>query len=141
MRKEATREIKVLSIRQPHADRIISSEKWAENRTWRTKYRGVLYIHASRWDGPPVPTAGNGVIGAIIGKVRLVEVVDLDEVEIEEEEALLRKVAKRYGLPARQKHLDAALGPVCFILADPKPLKTPIPALGKLNIWTFHLPE
>lgn len=141
MRKEATREVKVLSIRQPYADRIIfGHEKWAENRTWRTNYRGELYIHASRWDGPPERTAGSGVVGAIIGKVRLVDVVDLDDVDIGAEEKFFRKVAKKHGLPTGAKYLKHARGPVCFILVDPEPLKTPIPALGKLNIWTFRLP-
>ena len=41
--------ISVLSIKQPHADHIIFGDKWCENRTWQTRYRGPLFIHASQW--------------------------------------------------------------------------------------------
>jgi len=45
--------IKVLSIRQPWAWLICSGYKDIENRSWRTNYRGQLYIHAGKsfdWD-------------------------------------------------------------------------------------------
>ena len=45
--------IKVLSIRQPWAWLICSGFKNIENRSWRTNYRGRLYIHAGKsfdWD-------------------------------------------------------------------------------------------
>jgi len=38
---------KVLSIRQPYATLICYGIKKAENRTWKTDYRGKLLIHAS----------------------------------------------------------------------------------------------
>jgi len=38
---------KVLSIRQPYASLICYGIKKAENRTWKTDYRGKLLIHAS----------------------------------------------------------------------------------------------
>jgi len=52
------KEIRVLSVRQPWAHLIIhgaciginspiTEKKTVENRTWKTKYRGELYIHAS----------------------------------------------------------------------------------------------
>ena len=45
--------IKVISIRQPWAWLICSGFKNIENRSWRTNYRGRLYIHAGKsfdWD-------------------------------------------------------------------------------------------
>jgi len=39
--------MKALSIRQPWANKIVDGEKTVENRTWRTKYRGPLLIHAA----------------------------------------------------------------------------------------------
>ena len=143
MQNQAARCVKVLSIRQPHADEIIfGRRKWAENRTWRTNYRGELYIHASRWDGPRQKTPGRGVVGAIIGKVKLVDVVDLDEARNEAEELrLLTRVAKKHGLACKAVNFEHVTGPVCFILAEPEALPRPIPALGKLNLWTFRLPS
>lgn len=39
--------IKALSIKQPWASLIAHGIKDIENRTWATKYRGPIYIHAS----------------------------------------------------------------------------------------------
>ncbi|AEF86795.1 thyroid hormone receptor interactor 4 [Treponema primitia ZAS-2] len=39
--------MKVLSIRQPYATLVCRGIKTVENRTWDTKYRGKLLIHAS----------------------------------------------------------------------------------------------
>jgi len=39
-------DIRVLSVRQPYADMIISGEKKVEYRSWSTRYRGPLLIHA-----------------------------------------------------------------------------------------------
>lgn len=39
--------MKTLSIKQPWASLIASGIKNVENRTWRTKHRGRIYIHAS----------------------------------------------------------------------------------------------
>lgn len=65
--------LKVLSVQQPFADDIIFGDKEIEYRSWKTDYRGPLWIHASRLDrqsedDPP----GDRVCGAIIGKVDLV---------------------------------------------------------------------
>jgi len=40
--------MKALTISQPYASLIASGEKWVENRTWATRYRGPLAIHAGR---------------------------------------------------------------------------------------------
>jgi hypothetical protein len=38
--------MKALSIRQPWASLIVAGHKDVENRTWSTRYRGPLLIHA-----------------------------------------------------------------------------------------------
>lgn len=40
--------MKILCIRQPWADLIVSGHKDVENRTWPTKYRGQILIHAGK---------------------------------------------------------------------------------------------
>ena len=40
--------IKVLSIIEPWATLIKENKKYIETRTWKTSYRGELYIHASK---------------------------------------------------------------------------------------------
>ena len=39
--------MKILSIQQPWAYLIVNGSKNIENRSWRTKYRGQLLVHAS----------------------------------------------------------------------------------------------
>ena len=38
--------MKTLSVRQPWANLIVHGIKDIENRTWKTNYRGRIYIHA-----------------------------------------------------------------------------------------------
>lgn len=40
--------VKVISIRQPWASLIVGGVKDVENRTWPTRYRGPVLIHASQ---------------------------------------------------------------------------------------------
>lgn len=67
---------RALTIKQPHAARIMNGTKVIEFRSWRTSYRGVLHIHAGLsldprarpWDGAPL------AFGAILGHVNLYDV-------------------------------------------------------------------
>ena len=45
--KGEMRRVKVLSVRQPWATAIVLGWKGIENRSWSTRYRGRLYIHAA----------------------------------------------------------------------------------------------
>lgn len=40
--------MKVLSIIEPWATLIKENKKYIETRTWKTSYRGELYIHSSK---------------------------------------------------------------------------------------------
>ena len=86
--------MKAVSIKQPWASLIAHGIKDIENRTWRTHFRGRIYIHASakdlgsfyeflnkqqmeavgnRWpSSPPVP---NRHLSAIIGEVDIIDCV------------------------------------------------------------------
>ena len=49
--------MKALSLKQPWADKVALGQKTIEVRTWGTKYRGPLAIHASQPDGRIIATA------------------------------------------------------------------------------------
>jgi hypothetical protein len=49
--------MKAISIRSPWWEKIVSGEKTIETRTWQTKYRGPLLIHASKPKGAIVGAA------------------------------------------------------------------------------------
>lgn len=150
------REIRVLTIHQPFADEILYGDKWCENRTWETKYRGELFIHANKWNRyePAGESPGKGVIGAIIGKVTLADCFPVTSIH--------KYRNNYYGRPDKQHRIPAELeaihqfseseqwseesfrhvcGEFCFIFTNAEPLPKPIPAKGKLNIWRHWIPE
>ena len=66
--------MKVISIKQPWATLILEGLKEYEFRSWKTKYRGELYIHASKtYDNKNMKQFEkmnlDFPIGMIIGKV------------------------------------------------------------------------
>jgi hypothetical protein len=130
-------ELKVLSVRQPWASLLLSGEDWCENRSWDTKHRGPLWIHASsKIEKAECEAFGIDVrrlvSGAIIGVVEVVDVFHIDELE------------ERLPAIDRKYHLNDEVGPefvcgeYCWIVANPRALKTPIPAKGKLNLWRYQ---
>jgi hypothetical protein len=70
--KSTNGEVKALTIRQPWAELILRGRKPFELRTWRTKYRGPLVIHAAAkvdaWDARHFGlNPENLVTGAFVG--------------------------------------------------------------------------
>lgn len=110
--------MKALSIQQPWAWAIIHAGKNIENRTWNTHFRGTFAVHASgkiMRDAElprrsPQPEPEDLVTSAIIGFVDLVDVVE-------------EHPSKWFG------------GPIGFVLANPRSLRTPVPCKGKLGFW------
>jgi hypothetical protein len=110
--------MKALSIQQPRAWAIIYADKDIENRTWNTHFRGTFAVHASgtlmrdaelpRRSLRPSPE--ELITSAIIGFVDLIDVV-------------------------KGHHSKWFQGPIGFVLADPRPLRSPVPCKGKLGFW------
>jgi len=154
---------KILSVQQPHADLILFGGKWCENRTWQTKYRGELFIHASRVDLPamngwkmqgcdPVnDSPGKCRTSAIIGSVMLFDVVQSDYVH--EAKFFIDSKTNHKAIPERSRELVKllrkaapetwrhAFGPFCWILTDPQPIEPISGVKGKLGLWEYNLPK
>lgn len=76
-----------LSIRQPWADAILYAGKDVENRTWPTRYRGPVLIHAAKaWGGMEkealiwIQDQGHALarpvhLGGIVGRARIADCV------------------------------------------------------------------
>jgi len=117
--------MKALTVCQPWAWAIIQGIKRVENRTWRTKHRGPLVIHAglsTKWlaewvgtlpDGTPIPEGLQ--YGAVLGEVDVVDCVPVAEA------------------PAS----PFAFGPWCWLLENPRPLETPLKWRGGQMLWNF----
>jgi hypothetical protein len=114
-----------LSIRQPWAWLILHAGKDYENRTWTTKVRGRIYVHAGlKWGREEKETRADvqedfGIaiperppLGALVGTVRIVDCVA--------------------DAPSGNPWF---MGPFAFLLADPQPFAEPVPCPGQLGFF------
>lgn len=131
--------MQALTICQPFARLIITGEKWVENRSWYTRYRGPLMIHAGssrkmlNIDSQGIDIQGVRLsdmeFGACLGVVSLVDCVSVADVRA-------GRCEKKYPGIYRHRH---SIGPFCWVLSDPFPLPEIIRMKGHERLWP--LPE
>jgi hypothetical protein len=125
--------VKSLSVRQPWAYAIAVLGKDIENRSWSTRHRGLLAIHASSgWDGDEAQSAVafaarrgyDAVEPARRQRSAIVAVVDLADVCC-------------WGLDGRGCSCGpwAIAGQCHWRLASVRPLVRPVPCKGSLGLW------
>lgn len=131
--------MKALTISQPYASLIADGEKWIENRTWSTNYRGPLAIHAglgsrylSKTELAEYPT------GLVIAIADLTACVNVEEIR------------ERNNIPipipgTDITWLEASLhehteGPFCWVLENVRKIE-PVRATGKQGLWEWDQPE
>ncbi|HYH14720.1 MAG TPA: ASCH domain-containing protein [Flavisolibacter sp.] len=152
--------MKVISVLQPWASLIVMGEKRIETRTWNTKYRGPLLIHASAgkkkeghdlwhskhcWDKCTYNKHFNELpFGAIIGQVNLVDTVKTSDLLLMKESNVPIKVRgtdvpKEWGREIAFG--DYSNGRYGWLLSDPIYYKEHFVIKGQLNLWEFELPE
>lgn len=158
------KQYKVLSLLQPWASLVPAGHKRIETRSWNTKYRGELLIHASvgkkaihrsinldfqqQFFDLNLPKYEELPFGAIIGKVNLIETFPTEK--------LLALKNNLYG-PTRPEFRnvnseiiwkvteeeeafgDYTPGRFGWLLSEPEIFETPIPAKGQLGIWNFEM--
>ena len=129
--------MKVLTIIEPWATLIAKKKKFIETRSWKTAYRGELYIHASKKKIDKKYPAMNQLLnlipneemkyGNIICKCKIVDCVYMDEEFIE-------KIKNN-----KQEYLCGgySVGRYAWVLEDIEVLKKPIEAKGSLRIWNY----
>jgi len=122
--------MKCLSVCQPFAKLIVQGKKTIELRKWNTKFGGEFLVHAPQKirldDCKRLKIKTKMTVGAIIGKVELVDVKEYEsstQIKIDSKKHLaLNDISEnKYG----------------FILQNPKELKIPIPCSGQLNFFEF----
>lgn len=130
--------MKVISLTEPFATIISEGKKHIETRSWKTSYRGELYIHASKtkikkeWANNKelMDLVENKELnyGYIICKCNLVDCVYMDE-------DFIKKIQKNH-----QEYICGIyeIGRYAWILEDVHILKEKIPAKGSLNIWNYE---
>lgn len=128
--------MKVLSLVQPWATLIALGEKSIETRSWKTNYRGTIYLHASgktdrdflKNDIVQLSLKDSDVPnGKIIAKCELIDCIEMTDEFINQ----IKKDKKEYTFGFYEKRRYA------WILANIQKLETPIEVKGKLGLWNW----
>jgi hypothetical protein len=135
---------------QPWATLVAIRENSIETRSWGTRYRGPLAIHAAKGfprDARELTTlspyrqalARHGYpdvaalpLGAVIAVAALDDVMRFDRKSLSE----VRSRARTGELPPHEADFgDFSPGRYGWILKEVRPLSEPIPARGMLGLW------
>lgn len=128
--------MKAITIKQPFASLIAAGLKEYEFRTWKTKYRGEILIHAGKGVDKKAMKKFEHLnseypSGCIIAKVTLADCIKVDD---ELRKKLSERNAEIYSSIIKHTEWEG----YGFKLENI--VKTePIPAKGKLSIWEFEL--
>src|SRR5574344_1594840 len=127
--------MKVISLKEPFATLIKNNIKTIETRSWKTKYRGELYIHSSlsnpdkdiytRKDLVKLFDESELTYGKIICKCNLVDCIKITK---EYAEQIKKEAPEVFACG------DFTPGRYAWILENIIPLETTISAKGKLSI-------
>ena len=130
--------MKALSLTQPWASLVAAGQKKIETRSWGTRYRGPLYIHAAKrfpayakafalevYENPSVlPFIP---LGAIVARCYLLDVRPA--------ETMLSKITA-----LERKYGDFSPGRFAWILTNIEQLE-PLPYKGQLGLFEIALPS
>ena len=127
--------MKAISLLQPWAELVVCGAKQWETRSWSTKYRGTLLIHASQKFTKqqrelclqePFRSAINLPLsfGVIIGMVDLRGVIQTDKIKNE-----LSETETSFG--------DYSMGRFAWKLQEPHRFAVMMPAEGSLGLWNY----
>ncbi len=127
--------MKVLTIKQPWATLIMDGHKRFEFRSWKTKYRGELLIHAGKgidkeamrrlekYIPKDMPT------GQILGKVILVDCIKMSP---DFKEILLKENKDIYTDSTFKENYG-------WQLENIEKFDEPIEAKGRLSLWEYEI--
>lgn len=142
--------MRALTMTQPWASLVAIGENTIETRSWTTRYRGPIAIHAAK----SFPAAARALcraspfretlarggylgadelpLGAIIATARLDSVLAFDRSSLRD----VRARARRGELPRHEADFgDFSPGRFGFVLRDVRRILEPIPARGMLGLW------
>lgn len=127
--------MKVLTIKQPWATLIMNGHKRFEFRSWKTKYRGELLIHAGKgidkeamrrlekYIPKDMPT------GQILGKVTLVDCIKMSP---DFKEMLLKENKDIYTDSTFKENYG-------WQLENVEKFDVPIESKGRLSLWEYEI--
>lgn len=129
--------MKVLTIKQPWATLIMQGDKRFEFRSWQTKYRGDLLIHAGKGiDKEAMKRLAKYLpdeisFGKILGKVTLVDCVKMCP---EFKDMLLKENPDIYTKSSFQENYG-------WQVENVKVFDEPIDVKGHLSLWEYEVDD
>ena len=125
--------MKVLTIKQPYATLIAEGYKEIEFRTWKTSYRGEIYIHAGLGIDKEAMKKFEYLNlkypqGVIIAKCRMTDCVLIDED--------MKQVLNGKNPIVYENAIKSNNKKYGFILKDIQKIEL-IPVKGKLSFWEY----
>lgn len=127
--------MKVLTIKQPWATLIMQGHKRFEFRSWQTKYRGELLIHAGKGiDKEAMKRLAKYLpeelpYGKILGKVKLVDCIKMSP---EFKELLLKENSDIYTKSSFKENYG-------WQVSDVEVFENPIDVKGHLSLWEYNM--
>lgn len=130
--------MKVITIKEPFATLIAEGYKEYEFRTWKTKYRGEILIHAGKGIDKKAMKKYEYLNlsyqpGKIIAKATITDCIKIDDAA---KEMLKKKNNPVYDWVRKDNKWDG----YGFKLENIKKIN-PIEINGKLNLWDFDYKE
>jgi hypothetical protein len=136
--------IKVISLNQPWATLVVAGAKKWETRGWKTKHRGLLYIHSStkfpdaykalclKWPFDKFIGDFNMLpLGKIIGCVELKDIITTEKwLSTHDENNFDDNREYHFGNYGPNRYAWELVNPVLFSI--------PTMAKGSLNVWEFE---
>ncbi len=126
--------MKAISLWQPYASAVVAGVKTYETRHWECKFRGEMAIHAAkRWTRDERDTwetyAGkygfpaDPPLGAIVAVCNLAFILPTEQLQ---------------KLPMKEQMWgDYGLRRFGWKLDDVRPLRQPVPCVGRQSFWTL----
>ena len=150
--------MKALTLTQPWATLVAIGAKRIETRSWSTRYRGPLAIHAAKkypYEARHFTTehvcyeaiGGNGLgwtpilpLGAVVATCNLIDCVQMRVMNYgldAQPAGILGPYTEMLNGCHEREFGDYAPGRYAWILRDIKRLSKPIPAKGMLGLWEW----
>lgn len=130
--------MKAITIKQPFATLIAENLKEYEFRTWKTKYRGEILIHAGKGIDKKAMEKFKDLnleypSGCIIAKADLTDCIPIND---KQRKILQRKNPLVYSSIIKHTEWNG----YGFKLENVQKI-TPIPVNGKLSLWEYEIKE
>lgn len=123
--------MKALTVRQPWAQSIILGRKDVENRNWQTPHRGRIAIHAALAIAPPDDLAYFQTILKCEGDPAELMIENLPR-------GVILGTVEIYDVVQNHDSIWTMDAPFQWLFRDAIRFDKPIPATGKLGMWTWE---